>query len=178
MTKSPAVEVAQNGHFNIKEPVELSTGHVVMLKPVPAMLIEEAQSKIVDPPVPQQEVEGKEGLWDNPVDPDYIKAKSGIFRQRAQAGIDTMILFGVELVGGMPEGDGWLEKLRFMEKRGIIDLSEYDFEIPLEKEFIYKKFVVMGNDDWILLSEISGVSAEDIEEAKASFRSNETSGTD
>ena len=170
MTVSPAVEVARNGHHKegLNEPITLSTGYVVRLKPVAAVLIQEAQAKIKEPVVPTQKLDDGR-TTENPQHPDYIQAQRMAYLARAQAGIDTMVLFGVELPEGLPEDEGWLKKLRFMEKRGLLDLSEYDLDEPLEREFIFKKFIAMGNDDWELLGEISGIDAEAVARAKASF---------
>jgi hypothetical protein len=94
-------------------------------------------------------------------------------RKRGIAAMDAMVMFGVELVDGLPDDDKWLKKLQNMEKHGLLDLSGYDFDDETDKEFVYKRFVAVDTNVIERLSEISGISAEDVEEAERSFRGNE-----
>jgi len=80
--------------------------------------------------------------------------------------MDAMIMFGFELVDGVPEGDGWIKQLKLLS----IDVSDSDDEV--EREFLYKKFVVVTPEDLKLVTDISGLSAEAIREAEASFPGN------
>lgn len=171
MAKSPAVDVVKkSGDIDFDKPIKLSTGIEVRLVPVPTATIQEAAMAIKDPPVPKQKIEGKDYPVDNPNDPDYLAAKGEAFGKRIQAGFDVMAMMGVELIDGLPDNDDWLKKLRFLEKRGHLDLSDYDLDDDFEKEFVYKRFFVLAGDDWNLLSVISGVSEEDLAKAKENFR--------
>jgi hypothetical protein len=171
MSKSPAIDIAKNQQDNPDELIRLSTGVIVKLIPVPITAIQEASIAIEDPPVPTQTVEGKDYPVENPNDPDYLKAKNKAFQERIQAGFDVMAMLGIELVDGLPEDDKWLKKLKFLEKRGRLDLSDYDLEDDFELEFVFKRFYAMGSDDWNLLSQLSGVTEEDIAKAEDNFRS-------
>lgn len=169
--RSPAVDVTKdNGHVNLNEPVILSTGITVLLKPVPTALIQEAAQSIKDPSVPQQKVEGKDYLVDNPNDPEYQRLLQEAFAERVQAGFDVMALMGVELIDGLPQDDNWLQRLKFLEKRNRLDLSGYDLDDQFEKEFVFKRYYALAAEDWNLLTRLSGVTEEDIAKAKDSFR--------
>lgn len=158
--------------------VTLSTGIKVKFVPISAGLIEEAQAEIKDPPVPLQEIEGKKHPQPNYNHPDYVNGMKEAEANRARAGLDVLALFGIELVDGMPEDDKWLKKLHFLAKRGKLNLDDYDLNDEIEREFLYTKFIALGNDDWIRLGKFNGIRGEDVEQARASFRSQESGHTD
>lgn len=170
MSRSPAVDVAKNGHVHLDEPFKLSTGIMVRLIPVPIATIQEAVVAVKDPPVPKQKVDGKDYLVDNPADPEYLAAKQDAFIKRTQVAFDVMAMLGVELIDGLPEDDTWLKKLKFLEKRGHLNLSGYDLEDSFEREFVFKRYYALGNEDWNKISQLSGVTEEDLQRAKESFR--------
>ena len=107
----------------------------------------------------------------NPNDPVYKKAMEETVRQRGLAAIDTMCLLGIELVDGMPEDERWLSKLRYMEKRGLLSLSAYDLNDPLDKEFLFKRFMVASNEIIQALTRVSGITSEEVAKAEQSFPS-------
>lgn len=172
--RSPAVDAVKgNGDVKLNEPIRLSTGIMVKLIPVPAAVIMEAQGEIEAPQPPTQAIEGKPGVeMPNLQHPDYIAAQRRYLTDVANAGFDVMALLGVELIGGMPDNDEWLDKLKFLEKLKRLDLTAYDLDIPIEREFVYKRFYAMAKDDWELLSILSGVTQEEIEKAKDTFQGN------
>lgn len=147
--------------------ITFSTGVKGRLTPVSSSAIMEAQSGLDDPPVPMVKIEGKEGDFENPNDPAYLAAKKDVFEKRLQAGIDTMIILGVEVE--TPPEETWLPKLKFLEKRGRISLKGFDLTDQMDKEFLYKKYIAMSSDDWQLLNEISGIAPADLEAAKKLF---------
>jgi hypothetical protein len=171
---SPAVEVAKqsrDGH----EPAEMTlpNGSKVRLVPISASLIDAVTSRIRDPEIPMWMNKDKGREEPNPSDPNYIREMEDAGRKRGIAAMDAMVMFGVELVDGLPDDDKWLKKLQNMEKHGLLDLSGYDFDDETDKEFVYKRFVAVDTNVIERLSEISGISAEDVEEAERSFRGNE-----
>jgi len=105
----------------------------------------------------------------NPNDPKYIAAKQEADRQRGIAAIDAVVMFGVELLDGVPD-DGWLGKLRYLEKRGLLDLESFDLDDPLDLEFLYKRYVAVSAQDIAYIMRTSGVREEDVEAAIRSFR--------
>lgn len=169
---SPAVVEAKSRRTRAQmgDVVELTTGVRVRLSNVPPGLLEDVVSHIQDPPVPTWFNEDKGREEPNPADPDYQKALATAERDRSVAVIEAVVLFGIELVDGMPEDDGWLKKLQFMSRRGKLNLGEYDLEDELDREFLYKRYIILGKDDLALVvSSASGVSPEEIEKARETF---------
>lgn len=169
-TAVAALAIAKNHKGATDGPVILSTGVRAILKPVPSATIEEAQSKIKNPPVPRFTTE--DGVeMENPNDPDYLQAIHDANVLRGRAGFDVIAALCVELVDGLPPTDTWLKKLKRLDKLGHIDLSGFDLDDPDDLEFIYIRFVALASDDWALLSRISGVTGEAVARADSSFQS-------
>jgi hypothetical protein len=177
VTRSPAIDVAK-GKVEVGEIHTLSTGVRARLVPVAANLITDAQMRVKDPPVPWIKDEAKGQEYENPQDPEYIRKCEEAQMKRLQAGIDVMILFGVELVDGLPEDEGWLNKLRYAEKLGHLDLSAYDLDDELERRFIYKRYVAVASRDYIEIGKLSGVGREEVKAALDSFPGDEARSTD
>ena len=173
--KSPVLKTAKDRATEDEREYVFSTGVRVRLRSVSATLIEEVASRIPYPDVPMWFNEAKDRDEPNPGDPKYLDAIAQVDRARGIASMDAMILFGVELLDGVPEDDIWVDKLRFLEKRNMIDLSEYNFKDALDREFLYKRYVAVGATDLELLSTIVGVSEEAIADATESFPSPPTS---
>ncbi|MHC4748304.1 MAG: hypothetical protein ACYTFW_00375 [Planctomycetota bacterium] len=169
-SKNPAADVAKER--KLEDIITLRSGVRIKLIPVPASLVDAVTSKIPEPEIPVKELDdGRETL--NPLDPQYEKDMDEVRRLRGIAAIDAFALFGVELIDGLPPDEEWLVKLELMEKRGLIDvLKDYDLDDPTEKELVYKKFVGVTTDIITKVTEISGVSPEEIAAAEESFQSN------
>ena len=121
-------------------------------------------------------------MWFNPekeqeepnfMHPDYIEAQTEAERKRSDAALDAALLFGVKLVDGVPEDDSWIANLKYMEKRGSIDLSDWDLDDEFEREFIYKRYVAMAGDDFTLIAELSGVPSGERARARNTFHGDE-----
>jgi len=169
--KSPAAEVAARvAKGSEPESEYLSTGVRARIVPVSASLVDSTVSLVKNPPVPKFYNEEKGREEDNPLDPVYLAAREEAERKRIAAAIDAMIMFGVELVDGLPEDDRWLEKLQFLARRGQLDLSGYDLEASLDREFLYKKFVAVGSADLIRIGEKAGLRPQDVSDQLKSFR--------
>jgi hypothetical protein len=166
---SPAVDVARERR-DPDEVVTLSTGVKAKIRPVAASLIDEVTSRVEDPDVPIWHNPEKNRDELNPSDPRYLTALAKVNRQRGQATVDAMVLFGVELMEEVPADDAWLHKLQYLERRGHLNLSAYDLKDPLDREFLYKRFVAVGVQDLELITERSAVSPEEVAKAKASFQ--------
>jgi hypothetical protein len=106
----------------------------------------------------------------NPADPTYIIALTQSEHKRNTAAMDTMIMFGVDLIDGVPEDDKWIGKLKMMVKRGMLDLSGYELNDKDDKEFLFKRYIAVGVEDLGLISAKSGITSKDIEKAEDSFR--------
>ena len=85
------------------------------------MTVEKAASKVEFPAVPVQTLEDGRQV-ENPNHPDYLKARQDAFRKASMAGLDVMIVF-CDLIDGLPTDDGWIKKLRYLEKLGHIEVS-------------------------------------------------------
>ncbi len=143
----------------------------VRLVPVPPQMIDEVSNRIKDPEVPVWHDPDKDRDAPNPLDPAYKKAMEEAVRQRGLAAIDTMCLFGIELIDGLPTDELWLSKLRLMEKRGLLSLSSYDLDDPMDKEFLFKRYVVANNEVIQAVTRVSGITPEEVAKAEQSFPS-------
>lgn len=170
---SPAVEVKKriNKEPSHNEIVILSTGIRAKIHPVSATLIDEVVSMVKDPPIPMWHNEEKDRDEPNSGDPEYIKALSTAERKRGLAAMDAMIMFGLELVDGLPDDEVWIKKLKYMEGRKMLDLSSYDFEADEDREFLYKRFVAVGTDDINRITGRSVIGVTEVDNSERSFRS-------
>lgn len=164
-----AKEVKASNSGNI---VTLSDGRKAKLVPVSASLIDAVTRRVKPPEVPKVWIADKEREEENPNDPSYVKAVEEYDRLRGTATMDAMVLFGVELLDGVPEGDDWLKKLKYLERRGGLDLSEYDLDDPMDREYVYKRFIAVPLTLINRITEISGISAQEVEVAEDSFQGN------
>jgi len=170
---NPAVEVAKARRGMEESGIEtLSTGIRARIVPVAASLIDEAVARIRDPQVPVIMNKDKGREEENPLDPVYLKAVADAQRKRVRAGLDVMIMFGIELADGVPEDDAWVKRLQLMEKMKYLDLGEFDFKDPIEREFLYKSFIAVASTDLIRLGVLSGISRKEVSEAAANFPDN------
>lgn len=171
--ENPAVAVAKAKRGSDEGGIEtLSTGIRARIVPVAASLIDEAVARIRDPQVPVFMNEKKGRKEENPLDPVYLEAVADAQRKRIRAGLDVMIMFGIELADGVPDDDGWVKRLQLMEKMGYLDLGEFDFKDPIEREFLYKSFIAVASADLIRLGVLSGISRKEVAEAAADFPDN------
>lgn len=171
MSDSAAVQVAKErrGDRQVVE-VTLSTGIRARITPVSAALITDSQGKIQDPPIPKWFNPDKEREEENPNDPAYLQALTDADKRRTTAAIDAAVMFGVELVDGLPEDDRWLTNLRFMERRGHLSLDEFDLDDVLDLEFLYKRYIAVSAEDLALVMLKSGIQTEAVAQATRSFQ--------
>lgn len=151
----------------------LSTGIRATIKPVPASLLDKVSSHIPDPEPPKQFIKQKGREEYNPLDPEYLRLKEEALTERGRATTEAMVMFGIDLVDDVPPLDEWLPPLRFLEKRGRLDLGEWDLDSDVERELLYKLFVAVANVDIMLVSQASGVSPEEVEQAMRGFLGSE-----
>jgi hypothetical protein len=173
-TKNVAVEVAKEvaTQTGSSQTVTTQTGVRVRLTPVSTAIIEEVSSRVLDPEVPMWHNETKDRDEPNPDDPKYIKGMDRANRERGMAVMDAMVMFGLELVDGLPENSDWLKKLKFMEKRGQVDLSSYDLEDPFDLEFLYKRYIAADNEMITKIGQMSTLTPEAVARAEDNFRGN------
>lgn len=171
MAGKEAIEVARAKRdvANTDNTFELPDGRRGKVIPVSASIIEEAARAVKAPRPPKVFIEDKGREEENPNDPEYLLAIDEYERARGVAIMDVMVMLGLELIDGLPEDDAWLTKLRFLSKRGQINLDDYDLDDPIEREFVYKRFVI--SPSWVLtkITEASGISPEEVDSAEATF---------
>lgn len=173
VAEMPVVETAQEKAGLETDAVEvLSTGIRVRLKSVSASLIDEVRARIKDPDVPEIYDEEKDRKLRNPNDPTYLRALEEAEDLRGRAATDAMIMFGVELVDPIPEGDGWINQLAFL---GI----EVDESNSFAREFAFKKYIAVGTPDLPkVFTASTPVTGEGVAKAMAGFPGDDGRGTD
>ena len=161
--QNPAVAVAKRDRASdgVRE-TTLSTGHRARLVPVATSLIETVRTQVKDPPVPMWTNPDKDREEENPNDPAYIRALVEAHDRRTAAVMDALMLFGVELLDGVPKDDGWLNNLRLLERHGQLDLGDLDLDDPLDRAFAFKKFIAISSEDYTAVMELSGVTASGV----------------
>lgn len=178
---SAIVELAKNQAKQAKDgtPIKLSTGlGYAVFKPISTVLITEAQATVEDPPVPRWFNEEKGRDEENPNHPDYIRAVEKAAITRFFRVIDALVMFGMILTDdegnetGVPKDATWLRQIQFLAKRGSVDLSGFDLDDEFDQEFLYKRYLAIGNAEIAILTRMSGISEEDIIQAEESFPGN------
>jgi hypothetical protein len=168
---SPAVKTAKNSRErDVEYVVTLPQGVRVKIIPVSATLIDEVVSYIEDPPIPIWHNPDKDRDEPNVNDPEYARAVEDAEHKRGIAAMDAMVLFGVELQDGLPDGDTWVGKLKFLEKQGKLNLSSYNLEDPIDKEFLYKRYVLATSELIERLSSAARMTGKEVARAERSFQ--------
>lgn len=175
----PTAEAVKTGKARRGELEEttLSTGYRARLTPVSAALIQDCISRVPDPKPPMWH--NKETEMDEPnlVHPDYLQECAEVETKRAAAALDAVILFGIDLIDPPLDEEGWVKKLKYLaEKRGAIDLSEFDLDDEMDREFVFKRYVAIAADDYALVAKLSGVPQEEVMRAAKTFPGDETRG--
>lgn len=170
--KNPTLEAAkQQDHApRDRSIVTLSTGYRARLVPVSAKLLDDIAHSVTEPPVPKQYIEAKGRDEYNPLDPVYQLEVKEANRLRGLRTTEALVMFGIQLVEPIPHPDEWLPKLRYLEKRQGLDLSGYDFNDPLDVEFVFKNYIAVSTQDLIFASMASGLTDEEVAEAIAGFQ--------
>lgn len=168
----PALAVAAELAETKDDIKTLSTGYRAKIRAVSATLLDAAMSKIKDPPIPVVFIADKDRSEPNPNDPQYIKDLEEADHLRSMASVDVMVLMGVQLVDPVPDEKEWLYPLQDLERLGHFDLSQYDLTDPRDREFVFKRFVAVGNEDLRLVTARMGVTEADIKAAEAAFPGN------
>jgi hypothetical protein len=150
--------------------VTLSTGVRARIKTVAASLIDRVTSRLVEPEVPMERNPDKDRDEPNPLSPKYEADVKAFNKARGEAAIEAMVMFGVELIDPIPEDNKWLEQLQFLAKQDRIDLSKYDLQNPIDREYLYKIFIAVGTQDLQLIMASAGIPTEAMNRAAESFQ--------
>lgn len=166
-----ALSAIKRGSTNKEQRVIFSTGIEAIVRPVAPDLVNDAIMEIDEPAVPTfTDEHGR--VMENPTDPQYAIEKHQYELAVNRAALDVVIIMGVDLVDGLPEDDSWLKKLRYLERKGRIDLTEYNLEDPLDLEYLYKAKVAMGAEDIASLARYIGVGEQEVAAAERVFQGN------
>lgn len=171
-TRHPVIEAAESVQGPTDDIKTLSTGIRVRLKPVAPSLIADISGSVRYPSVPRVVLEGSDKEIENPMHPDYLRDIDAADAKRASLVMEAMVMFAFELVDGLPEDDSWLQQLALLERRGVISLKGINMKNPLDQEFLYKKYIAVGQEDIRLAGTVTGIRSEDVEAASESFPGN------
>lgn len=170
MVEKLAVEVARDLADNVQDDIWEVDGFVFTTKAIPVAIITDTTNRIPEPEIPVWHNQEYDRDEQNPNDPAYLKAKAEVDQKRGEAMIDATVMFGISLPDGVPPTDKWLPKLKFMEKRGQIDLSSFNLDDPLELEFVFKRYIIANIGLINYIQNMSSVTPEDVEKAGRPFR--------
>lgn len=170
MNEKAAIDTARELAGEEQDEIWEVEGHLIKIKAIPVAIISDVTNRIPDPAIPLWHNAEMNRDEQNPNDPAYINAKEEVDRKRGQAMIDATVMFGIDLPHGVPPTEEWLPKLRFMEKRGQVDLSGYDLEDPLECEFVFKRYIIANIGLINYIQQLSAVTPDDIAKAGKPFR--------
>lgn len=156
---------AQDRKMDKDDAITLSSSGVrVRIKGVSPSLIQDVISRIKPPKIPIWYNEKKGRDEPNPNAPDYLQACQQFELDQAAAATNAAMMFGLELVDGLPEDDSWLDDLEFI---GV----EVDRENPRAIELTYKKHIAVGSTgDMMLVQAGMGLNEEAVQRALAKFR--------
>jgi hypothetical protein len=179
MAKSPAVTAAKKKESIVDaDNIYTSKGGIrVRIHTINQLLIEEAVNELQEPKVPVIIDEDKGYTIENPDSPQYKRDMEAFERKQYMATLDAALLWGIELLDPIPDDDTWIKKLRFFSKRNPqVNIDQYDMDEPIEREFVYKKFVAINTDELVNLMDmiVEGVSEEDKEKARNFSKSRDT----
>jgi len=152
-----------------------STGVMAIIRPVSVTLVDDVVAGVEAPRVPTYYNEEKGREEENPGHPDYLDAMQKYNNDQARAKMEALIMFGIELPDGLPEDDIWLRRVQWLAKRNAsFSLDGYDLDDPLDLEYLYKRFIVVGTADFFRLLDKAGLTPAAVEEAAKAFKSNQT----
>lgn len=170
MTEKAAIETARDLASEAQDDIWEVEGYQIKIKAIPVAIISDVTARIPEPEIPVWHNKEYDRDDLNPNDPAYLKAKDKVDQERGQAMIDATVMFGIDVIGGVPPNDEWLPKLKFMEKRGQVDLSAFDLNDPLEREFVFKRYIIANIALINYIQEMSSVTPDDVGKAGRPFR--------
>ena len=170
MNEKAAIETARELADEMQDDLWEVEGYTIRVKAIPVAIISDVTNRIPEPEIPVWHNTEYDRDEQNPNDPAYIHAKEEVDRKRGEAMIDATVMFGIDLPGGIPPTDEWLPRLKFMEKRGQVDLSGYDLSDDLEREFVFKRYIIANIALINYIQEMSSVTPDDIGKAGRPFR--------
>lgn len=165
-----AIETARELADDTQDNIWEVSGYTIKVIPIPVAIISDVTDRIPEPDIPVWHNPEYDRDEQNPNDPAYLKAKEEVDRKRGEAMIDATVMFGIELPKGVPPTEEWLPKLKFMEKRGQVNLSGFDLDDPLELEFVFKRYLIANIALINYIQNLSAVTPDDLDKAGRPFR--------
>lgn len=144
-------------------------GVTARIVPVPIGLLQDALSRLKEPKVPTFFDEDKQESYENPTDPEYLRAIEEHKEKISKVTTEVFCMFGIEL-DGMPETDEWLKRIQFLVKRGTIVLDDIDLQDEMDREFLFKRYIVGSTAVIRAISEKTSVTQAGVNKAKEFFR--------
>ena len=166
--------------------VEVSTGVVFGVKPVPQFTMSDIRREFKEPQVPTWYNKDTGRKEPNPDDPKYIKEYNDYIVGMSMAVIDTMVLMGT-FVKSIPKGfpapdsEAWANELRAILRARGWSLEEIA-ELSQEERYVFwvKYRAAIGgsyetgegdvNKLTLAIGRMSGVAEEDVKDAVDNFR--------
>jgi hypothetical protein len=140
------------------------------LRPVAPRLLDDVTARIKDPVAPLWHNEQTDRDEPNLFDADYCLQLQQTARERGLAQLDVLIVCGVELLDGIPPTKEWLPQLKLLEKlTKQAFLSEFDLEDEQDREYVFKKYIAVGNADLLNLSKLAGLTPAEVDQAVKAF---------
>ena len=156
--------------------VELSTGVILAVKPVPLFLLRKAISQLTPPRIPRVFLEDKGREEENPDDPEYKDALVQFEQKSFDVAANVLLLLGTELKHCPEpiqplESEEWSRPLEALE---IVSPSELDS--PPRRYLAWLSYYVLSDPEDIarvveLVAKRSGVLESEVDTAVDSFRS-------
>ena len=153
----------------------LSSGVVVLLKPVPPLAMREAAIQATPPRPPMVRVEDRDQEVENTADPDYLKAIEAHQAKQLYLVSDVMMMLGVDIINipddvFPPESEEWSQML---EAVGI-NIPEQSITNKYARRLTWMRLYVARSESDIatILSRIialSGVTELEVQRAAAAF---------
>lgn len=159
--------------------VELSTGVVLRVRPVPPYLVRRRTATLPRPAPPKIFLEDKGIEEENPDHPQYRRDLEDWEDRTRELGQEVLFVAGTE-VEFVPEGlfrpeeDGWLELLQHFD-------IEVNLATPRDRYYSWLQSHAIGSawditKLYLALRKVSGISEEEVQEAISGFRSPEGRG--
>lgn len=174
-----SLKVFKDERSEAGENLVLSTGVRARLRPVAPRLLDDVAYKIKDPDPPMWHNEAADRDEPNPFDSVYNRELAETQRARGLAQLDVLIVCGVELLDGIPDVKSWLPPLKMLErltKQPFLD--GFDLNDELDREYVYKKYVAVGNADLVNLTKLAGLTPAEVDQAVKAFSGDKERGAD
>ena len=145
-------------------------GTKIRLIAVPVGIVQDSLIQLIPPKAPMFYDEDKDREYENPNDPDYLNDVAMYDQKRGVVTTEAFCMFGIELLDGLPKDDAWLKRLKFMHKKGTLDLSWVDWDDETDVEFLFKRYVVGTTEVITTISQKTAVTSEAVAQAKTGFQ--------